>query len=110
MRPWKTLYPHNASYDGTLSACERSLKRLGTDRIDLYLLHWRGSYPFGETVEAFEELYDGIKLAAKNYKVDLVGGDMSSSHKGIIISISVLGRVNKSRICYRSSAKIPRLS
>ncbi len=56
-------------------------------------------------VEAFEELYDGIKLAAKNYQVDLVGGDMSASHKGIIISISVLGRVNKNRICYRSTAK-----
>jgi diketogulonate reductase-like aldo/keto reductase len=50
------VYPHNASRKGTIAACERSLKRLDTDRIDLYLLHWRGSYPLRETVEAFEQL------------------------------------------------------
>ena len=41
---------------GTIAACERSLKRLGTDRLDLYLLHWRGSHPLAETVAAFERL------------------------------------------------------
>ena len=50
------LYPHNASRRGTVAACERSLKRLRTDRLDLYLLHWRGSYPLAETVAAFEAL------------------------------------------------------
>ena len=50
------VYPHNASLRGTIAACERSLKRLGTDRIDLYLLHWRGSYPLSETVDVFERL------------------------------------------------------
>jgi diketogulonate reductase-like aldo/keto reductase len=50
------VYPHNASRSGAIAACERSLKRLGTDRIDLYLLHWRGSVPLSETVEAFERL------------------------------------------------------
>jgi diketogulonate reductase-like aldo/keto reductase len=50
------VYPHNASRAGTIAACERSLKRLRTDRIDLYLLHWRGSVPLAETVEAFETL------------------------------------------------------
>ncbi len=50
------VYPHNASRSGTPAACERSLKRLRTDRIDLYLLHWRGSHPLGETVAAFEKL------------------------------------------------------
>lgn len=50
------VYPHNASHNGAIAACERSLKRLATDRIDLYLLHWRGSYPLAETVEAFERL------------------------------------------------------
>jgi diketogulonate reductase-like aldo/keto reductase len=50
------VYPHNASRQGTLAACERSLKRLATDRIDLYLLHWRGSVPFAETVDAFTQL------------------------------------------------------
>lgn len=55
------VYPHNASKAGTVAACERSLKRLGTDRLDLYLLHWRGKYPLAETVEAFE----GLKAAGK---------------------------------------------
>src|ERR1700732_3324919 len=50
------VYPHHASRTGVVAACERSLKRLGTDRIDLYLLHWRGSIPLGETIEGFEWL------------------------------------------------------
>ena len=50
------VYPHNASRAGVAKACERSLQRLKTDRIDLYLLHWRGSIPLAETVEAFETL------------------------------------------------------
>jgi diketogulonate reductase-like aldo/keto reductase len=50
------VYPHNATRKGAVSACERSLKRLRTDRIDLYLLHWRGGVPFSETLEAFERL------------------------------------------------------
>ncbi len=50
------VMPQNGSYQGTIAACERSLKRLGTDRIDLYLLHWRGSQPLAETVRAFHEL------------------------------------------------------
>src|SRR5687768_1008367 len=50
------VYPHNASARGTVAACERSLKRLGTDRLDLYLLHWRGAHPLAKTVSAFERL------------------------------------------------------
>jgi diketogulonate reductase-like aldo/keto reductase len=50
------VYPHNASRSGVKAACERSLRRLATDRIDLYLLHWPGSIPLAETVEAFERL------------------------------------------------------
>ena len=50
------VYPHNASESGTVAACERSLRRLGLDCVDCYLLHWRGSVPIGETVAAFEEL------------------------------------------------------
>jgi diketogulonate reductase-like aldo/keto reductase len=50
------VYPHNASRTGAVAACERSLKRLKTDRIDLYLLHWPGSHPIGDTVAAFETL------------------------------------------------------
>ena len=50
------VYPHNASQAGVVAACERSLKRLATDRIDLYLLHWRGSIPLAETLEGFARL------------------------------------------------------
>jgi len=50
------VYPHNAGRKSAISACERSLRRLSTDRLDLYLLHWRGSIPLAETVGAFERL------------------------------------------------------
>ncbi len=58
------VYPHNASRQGAVAACERSLKRLGIESIDLYLLHWRGHVPLVETVEAFEQLRDEDKIAA----------------------------------------------
>ena len=58
------VLPYNASRAGTIAACEASLKRLGTDRIDLYLLHWRGRYPLTETVEAFERLKASGKIGA----------------------------------------------
>jgi diketogulonate reductase-like aldo/keto reductase len=57
------VVPSNASRRGTLAACERSLKRLGVDAIDIYLLHWRGSQPLGDTVAAFEELRERGKIA-----------------------------------------------
>ncbi len=50
------IYPHNAGRANTPVACERSLRRLGTDRIDLYLLHWRDRKPLAETMEAFQKL------------------------------------------------------
>ena len=56
------VYPHNASRTDTIAACERSLRRLGTDRIDLYLLHWRGSIPLAETVAALEKLRAAGKI------------------------------------------------
>ena len=56
------VYPHNASRTGAVAACERSLKRLRTDRIDLYLLHWRGDVPLAETLEAFLELQRAGKI------------------------------------------------
>ncbi|WP_042119277.1 aldo/keto reductase [Rhizobium etli] len=58
------VYPWNASLKGTVEACERSLDRLGTDRIDLYLLHWRGNYQLAETVAAFETLKASGKIGA----------------------------------------------
>ena len=56
------VLPSNASRRGTITACERSLKRLRTDHLDCYLLHWRGSYPFEETVAAFDELVKAGKI------------------------------------------------
>ncbi|MDQ7969324.1 MAG: aldo/keto reductase [Oxalicibacterium faecigallinarum] len=56
------VLPSNASRNGTIAACERSLRRLGTDCIDLYLLHWRGRTPFAETIAAFEQLQDAGKI------------------------------------------------
>jgi diketogulonate reductase-like aldo/keto reductase len=53
------VLPSNAGFDGTLRACERSLKRLGTDVLDLYLLHWKSSHPIAETMRAMERLIDG---------------------------------------------------
>lgn len=50
------VLPSNASRKGTISACEKSLARLKTDRLDCYLLHWRGHYKLSDTIEAFEEL------------------------------------------------------
>lgn len=56
-------YPHNASSERLPAACDASLQRLGTDRLDLYLLHWRGGVPLAETVEAMQRLVDAGKIA-----------------------------------------------
>jgi len=66
-------YPQNAGRDSLPKACERSLKRLKTDRLDLYLLHWRGAIPLAETVEAFEKLRASGKVrhwGVSNFDVD----------------------------------------
>jgi diketogulonate reductase-like aldo/keto reductase len=67
------VLPNNASRNGTIAACERSLKRLRTDRLDCYLLHWRGSHPLGDTVAAFERLRADGKIMSwgvSNFDVD----------------------------------------
>jgi diketogulonate reductase-like aldo/keto reductase len=79
------VLPENSTRGGTIAACERSLKRLGTDVIDLYLLHWRGSPPLAETLSAFEALLSDGKIrywGVSNFDADdmeelfaLPGGD-----------------------------------
>jgi diketogulonate reductase-like aldo/keto reductase len=67
------VLPSNASRRGTIAACERSLARLKTDRLDCYLLHWRGSYPLGETIAAFDALVGSGKILSwgvSNFDVD----------------------------------------
>ncbi len=67
------VYPHNASRNGVADACERSLRRLRVDYVDLYLLHWRGSHPLAATVEGFESLFESGRIhhwGVSNFDVD----------------------------------------
>ena len=67
------VLPSNASYDGTRRACERSLKRLGVDRLDLYLLHWPGSFPIKDTIRGLTSLVDDEMvryIGVSNFDVD----------------------------------------
>jgi diketogulonate reductase-like aldo/keto reductase len=67
------VYPHNAGRNAAVTACERSLRRLRVDTIDLYLLHWRGSVPLVETLSAFEKLREQGKIrhwGVSNFDVD----------------------------------------
>ncbi len=85
------VLPHNASRKGAIKACEGSLRRLRTDRIDLYLLHWRGGVPFSETLEAFHELVQAGKIRSwgvSNFDVpdleewsSLAGGDALAANQ-----------------------------
>ncbi|TVQ34923.1 MAG: aldo/keto reductase [Geminicoccaceae bacterium] len=94
------VYPHNAGFDGALRACARSLKRLGTDRIDLYLLHWRGAYPLAETVRAFERLQADGKIrhwGVSNFDTDdmeelwdLAGGSACAANQ-VLYNVAVRG-------------------
>jgi diketogulonate reductase-like aldo/keto reductase len=87
------VLPSNASRRGTITACERSLKRLKTDRLDCYLLHWRGSYPLSETVAAFEELAGAGKIKSwgvSNFDTDDLNEMLAVAGKGKIACNQVL--------------------
>jgi diketogulonate reductase-like aldo/keto reductase len=87
------VLPSNASRRGAITACERSLKRLKTDRLDCYLLHWRGSYPLAETVAAFEELVSVGKIRSwgvSNFDTDDLNEMLAVAGKGKIACNQVL--------------------
>jgi diketogulonate reductase-like aldo/keto reductase len=87
------VLPSNASYEGTLRACERSLRRLGTDCLDLYLLHWESEHPIGETMRAMERLIDDglIRFAGvSNFDVDQVRAAQSALRHHKLASNQVL--------------------
>src|SRR6266571_3814045 len=87
------VLPSNASRRGTITACERSLKRLKTDHLDCYLLHWRGSYPLDETVAAFEELTRAGKIrgwGVSNFDTDDLNELLAVAGKGKIACNQVL--------------------
>ena len=87
------VLPQNASRSGVAAACERSLKRLQTDRIDLYLLHWRGGHPLAETVAAFEALKAAGKIrywGVSNLDTDDMDALMGVPHGGDCATDQVL--------------------
>ncbi len=87
------VLPSNASRRGTITACERSLKRLKTDRLDCYLLHWRGSYPLEDTVAAFDELIAAGKIRSwgvSNFDTDDLSELLAVAGKGKIACNQVL--------------------
>jgi diketogulonate reductase-like aldo/keto reductase len=82
-------YPQNAGRERLAVACENSLRRLGTDRLDLYLLHWRGSVPFGETVRAMEALQAAGKIrhwGVSNLDVDAMEELVAAGGNGCAVN------------------------
>lgn len=87
------VLPSNASRRGTITACDRSLKRLKTDRLNCYLLHWRGQYPLEETVAAFDELIRAGKIRSwgvSNFDADDLGELLGVAGEGKIACNQVL--------------------
>ncbi|PDT84974.1 aldo/keto reductase [Sinorhizobium sp. BJ1] len=97
------VLPSNASRSRTIAACERSLRNLGTDRIDLYLLHWRGGHPLAETVAAFEDLKKAGKILAwgvSNFDVDDMKELQSVPNGGSVAANQVLYNLARRGIEY----------
>ncbi|MBI3272643.1 MAG: aldo/keto reductase [Planctomycetes bacterium] len=95
------VLPSNATYDGTLRACERSLKRLGTERLDLYLLHWRDRLPLEPAIRAFEKLEGDGRIRAwgvSNFDVADLEEALSIAGSGRIACNQVLYHVKERAI------------
>lgn len=88
------VLPSNASRKGTITACERSLKRLKTDRMDCYLLHWRGSYPLEDTVAAFEQLVSEGKIRSWGVS-NFDAGDLAA-----LLDVAGEGRIACNQVLY----------
>jgi len=88
------VLPSNASRRGTITACERSLKRLKTDRLDCYLLHWRGSYPLQDTVAAFDELVRAGKIRSWGVS-NFDAGDLDE-----LVDVAGEGRIACNQVLY----------
>ena len=87
------VYPHNASREGVVAACERSLRRLGTDHLDLYLLHWRGRVPLQDTLEGFRRLVDAGKIrdyGVSNFDLDDMLEAAALPHGGGVVANQVM--------------------
>lgn len=95
------VLPSNASRKGTIEACERSLKRLKTDRLDCYLLHWRGSYPLEDTVAALEQLVSDGKIhswGVSNFDASDLADMLDVAGEGRIACNQVLYHLNERAI------------
>lgn len=88
------VLPSNASRKGSIEACERSLKRLKTDRLDCYLLHWRGSYSLEDTVAAFEQLVSGGKIRSWGVS-NFDAGDLAE-----MLDVAGEGRIACNQVLY----------
>ncbi|MBL8581029.1 MAG: aldo/keto reductase [Rhizobiaceae bacterium] len=93
------VMPQNASRAGTVAACEASLRRLGVETIDLYLLHWRGRFAFADTVEAFERLRADGKIGGWGVS-NFDAGDMDE-----LASLAAGNRVQANQVLYNLNAR-----
>jgi diketogulonate reductase-like aldo/keto reductase len=99
------VLPHHATRRGTVSSCEASLRRLKTDRLDLYLLHWRGTVPLDETLEAFDDLKRQGKIrywGVSNFDVDDMDDlvSLASSGGSLVASNQVLYNLTRRGVEY----------